>query len=203
MVFLFKGIIIGFAIAAPVGPIGLLCIRRTLLFGRWSGLFTGLGAAVADTIYGLIAALGLTLISDLMFAYETPLKIFGGCFLIYIGYKTFFSQTAKKPAVISHITLLRDFASTLFLTLTNPMTIISYLAIFAGLGLAKEHGDYTHTELLVLGVFLGSMLWWLILSEGIIFFKKHLSATITLWINRIAGCLIAFFGLLVFISLFV
>src|SRR5579885_1652321 len=183
-----KGIFLGFAIAAPVGPIGILCIRRTLHYGRFSGLFSGLGAAVADVLYGAIAAFGMTLISDFLLANQGWLRVIGGTFLIYLGVRTFFTKPKEQePIQISHKTLASDFLSTFLLTLTNPMTILAYLAIFAGLGLSNLQGDYPNAAWLVFGVFIGSALWWLLLSEGVTLFRKKVSKKVMAWINRIAG----------------
>lgn len=200
--FLYKGIALGFAIAAPVGPIGVLCIRKTVQFGRLSGLFSGLGAAAADAIYAIIAAFGLTFVSDILLEGQFWIRIVGGAFLIYLGIRTFLTRPMEP--VISHVThktLLADFLSTFFLTLTNPLTILSFLAVFAGLGLTKFSGGYTGAICLVVGVLLGSSLWWLILSEGVTFFRKRVSQRVMGWINRIAGILIAAFGLLALSSL--
>lgn len=193
--FFVKGIILGFSIAAPVGPIGVLCIRKTLQFGRLSGLFSGLGAATADTVYGVVAAFGLTLISSFLLAGQFWLQLLGGVFLIYLGLKTFFSKATETSNHISHKTLFEDFISTFFLTITNPMTIFSYLAVFAGLGLSDTTGNYTNACMLVFGVFLGSALWWLILSEGITLFRKKISQKAMIWINRLAGMIIIAFGI--------
>ncbi|HEX4840498.1 MAG TPA: LysE family transporter [Rhabdochlamydiaceae bacterium] len=165
--FLLKGIILGFSIAAPVGPIGVLCIRKTLQFGRFSGLCSGLGAAFADSLYAVIAAFGLTVISNFLLAGQFWFRLIGGCFLLYLGWKTFISKPASDSKNVPHTTLLNDFISTFFLTITNPMTILSFLAVFAGLGLSSVHGDYFQAGGLVLGVFLGSAAWWLLLSEGL------------------------------------
>lgn len=198
--YIFKGIILGFAIAAPVGPIGILCIRRTLEYGRFSGFFTGLGAAAADTLYGIVAAFGFTFISDFLISIQLWLKIFGGAFLLYLGVKTFFSKTIDKPASVTHKTLIGDFVSTFFLTLTNPMTIISYVAIFAALGLSFVQDNFHNATWLVFGVFIGSTVWWLILSEGVTFFRHRVSKGIMVWINRFAGMLIAGFGIAAWVS---
>jgi threonine/homoserine/homoserine lactone efflux protein len=200
--FFIKGIILGFSIAAPVGPIGILCIRKTLQYGRLSGLFSGLGAAVADTLYGVIAAFGLTALSNILFSGKFWLQLVGGCFLIYLGIKTYSSKPGHESKEISHKTLLSDFASTFFLTLTNPMTIFSYLAIFAGVGLSTATEHPIHATYLVAGVFLGSALWWLILSEGITLFRKRISKKFTIWTNRGAGIMIGIFGMLALISTF-
>lgn len=201
MSFFLKGLLLGFAIAAPVGPIGILCIRRTVQFGRLSGFFSGLGAAFADMLYGVIAAFGLTLISDFLMTQQVWLRVVGGAFLIFLGARTFFSKPREKNKEITHKTLISDFVSTFFLTMTNPLTILSYVAIFAGLGLSDLQGNYTNAGWLVFGVFLGSALWWLILSEGVTLFRKRVSQKVMTWINRIAGALIMAFGLAAWISL--
>lgn len=200
--FFAKGMILGFAIAAPVGPIGILCIRRTLQYGRWSGLFSGLGAAIADTIYGMIAAFSLTFISDFVLAEQFWLRLIGGGFLFYLGWKTFNTRPKEKIEGTAHKTLLSDFLSTFLLTMTNPMTILSYIAIFAGLGLSDVDENYLHATYLVGGVFWGSLLWWLILSEGVTLFRKKMSQKLMLWINRIAGLIILGFALAAWISLY-
>ncbi|OJU80679.1 MAG: lysine transporter LysE [Chlamydia sp. 32-24] len=192
--FLLKGIILGVSIAAPVGPIGVLCIRKTLQFGRLSGLFSGLGAAFADSIYAIIAAFGLTVISNFLLAGQFWFRFIGGVFLIYLGWKTFVAKPASETSNVSHTTLLNDFISTFFLTITNPMTILSFLAVFAGLGLSNVNGDYFQAGALVVGVFLGSAAWWLVLSEGITLFRKKVSQKVMIWINRIAGLIILAFG---------
>lgn len=200
--FLFKGAVLGFAIAAPVGPIGVLCIRKTVQYGRLSGFCSGLGAAVADSIYAVIAAFGLTFVSDFLIQGQFWLRLLGGAFLIYLGLRTFFAkpqETATVPG--SHKTLLTDFFSTFFLTVTNPLTILSFLAVFAGLGLTEFSGSYINVTCLVLGVFLGSTLWWLILSEGVALFRKKVSQKVMGWINRVAGILIMAFGLLAWSSI--
>jgi len=200
--FLLKGIILGFSIAAPVGPIGLLCIRKTLQFGRLSGLFSGLGAAFADAIYAVIAAFGLTVISNFLLAGQFWFRLIGGVFLLYLGWKTFVSKPALETRKVSHTTLLNDFISTFFLTITNPLTILSFLAVFAGLGLSNVSGDHTQASALVLGVFTGSATWWLLLSEGVTLFRKKISQEMMTWINRVAGSLIFAFGIAVLLSTF-
>jgi threonine/homoserine/homoserine lactone efflux protein len=200
--FFLKGLILGFSIAAPVGPIGILCIRRTVQYGRFSGFVSGLGAAVADAIYAVIAAFGLTFISNFLTAEQFWLRLLGGIFLFYLGWRTFCAKTKSKSTDVSHTTLVNDFISTFFLTLTNPMTILSFLAIFAGLGLSSLHGSYFEASTLILGVFLGSAVWWLILSEGVTLFRKKVSDQVMLWINRIAGSLIAGFGIAALLTAF-
>lgn len=202
LMFFAKGALLGFSMAAPVGPIGILCIRKTLQYGRFAGLFSGLGAAFADTLYGLIAAFSVTLLSDFLTQQQCLLRLLGGGFLCFLGGKTFFSHPQDESAArLSHKTLIADFISTFFLTLSNPITLISFIAFFAGLGLVNVSERYTDAAILVTGIFLGSSLWWLILSEGITFFRKKISQPIMSWINRIAGLVIVAFGIATLISL--
>jgi threonine/homoserine/homoserine lactone efflux protein len=198
--FLLKGLATGFSIAAPVGPIGVLCIRRTLADGRASGLVSGMGAATADAIYGCIAGFGLTFISNLLVSQQVWLRLIGGAFLCYLGLKTLLAKPAEQAAVVKGNGLVGAYASTLFLTLTNPMTIISFAAIFAGLGLASTSGNYVSAGVLVLGVFTGSALWWLILSGGVGVFREKFNPHGLQWVNRISGAIITGFGLLALLT---
>jgi len=198
--FLYKGLILGFSIAAPVGPIGILCIRKTLQFGRFSGFVSGIGAAFADALYAIVAAFGLTFISHFLLSAQHWLKLLGGVFLIYLGWKTFFSKPAGESSSVSHVSLFNDFVTTFFLTVANPMTILAFLAVFAGLGVSSIQGDYAQATLLVLGVFLGSAFWWLILSEGVTLFRKRIGEKVMSWINKIAGLIIGTFGLIACVS---
>ena len=190
-----RGLLIGFSIAAPVGPIGVLCIRRTLADGRASGLVSGLGAATSDAFYGCVAGFGLTLISSFLVDQKMWLSLLGGLFLLYLGTKTLLSKPAEKEADIQQSGLLGSYLSTLVLTLTNPMTILSFVAIFAGLGLANTNGSYESAFILVLGVFLGSAAWWLLLSGGVGLFRERFNAKGLLWVNRISGFVITAFGI--------
>lgn len=192
----FKGMLIGLAIAAPVGPMGLLCIQRTLARGRWAGVLSGLGAASADAVYGSIAGFGLAALANALLAWRLELQILGGLFLLYLGWRTW--QT--PPAAPAHVQPARagqvgDYLSALALTLTNPVTILAFLGIFAGLGLAAEGRDFAAAGSLVLGVFTGSLLWWLLLAGGVGLLRGRLTPTALRAINRVSGILIAGFGL--------
>lgn len=193
---LLKGIVVGFAIAAPVGPIGVLCITRTLAKGRPSGFVSGLGAASADAVYGLIATLGLTFISAFLTEGTAWLRLFGGTFLVVLGIRIFLERPTERSTPARGGPLFGAYASTFFLTLTNPATIFSFAAIFAGLGAGGETGDYPSTALLVLGVFLGSALWWLLLSGGVGLLRIQLTLRSLRWVNRGSGMVVATFGLL-------
>ncbi|GAB4369591.1 MAG: LysE family transporter [Elainellaceae cyanobacterium] len=194
--FFLRGLIIGFSIAAPVGPIGVLCIRRTLTDGRLNGLFSGLGAATADAIYGCIAGFGLTFISSLLVSQVFWLRLIGGGFLCYLGVKTLMSKPAKQAASSQSHSLLGAYLSTVFLTLTNPATILSFVAVFAGLGLASTAGSYLTASVLVAGVFLGSALWWLLLSGGVSLLRSHFDPHRLVWLNRISGLILIIFGII-------
>ena len=199
--FLLRGLIIGFSIAAPVGPIGVLCIRRTLADGWRSGLVSGLGAATADALYGCIAGFGLAFISNFLVSQKAWLRLIGGAFLCYLGLKTLLAKPAEQAAPGKDNGLLGDYASTFLLTLTNPMTVISFAAIFAGLGLAGASGSYGSAGVLVLGVFCGSALWWFLLSGGVGLFRARFNPASLRWVNRISGVIIIGFGLFALMSI--
>ncbi|MBM4328210.1 MAG: LysE family translocator [Deltaproteobacteria bacterium] len=195
------GLIIGFSIAAPVGPIGVLCIRRTLAQGRSFGLVSGLGAATADAIYACIAGFGLTFISSILVGQQLWLRILGGLFLCCLGIRTFRSEPAESSVAATGKGLAAAYVSTFLLTLTNPMTVISFAAVFAGLGIATEGGDYVSAGGLVLGVFVGSGLWWFALAGGVGLFRGSFNVKGLRWVNRIAGAIIAGFGFFALLSL--
>jgi threonine/homoserine/homoserine lactone efflux protein len=192
---LLRGLVIGFSIAAPVGPIGVLCIRRTLAEGLLFGLVSGLGAATADAVYGCIAGFGLTVISGVLIDHQEWLRLLGGVFLCYLGIRTFLARPAEKGISPGGRGLFGAYASTLFLTLTNPMTILFFAAIFAGLGAGSGTHQYLSGATLVLGVFTGSALWWLTLSGGVGFLRKSFNLSRLRWVNWISGAVITVFGL--------
>jgi threonine/homoserine/homoserine lactone efflux protein len=196
LTFLLRGIVIGFSIAAPVGPIGILCIRRTLADGHAAGLVSGLGAASADACYGFIAAFGLTFISNVLIDQKLWLHLIGGAFLCYLGIQTFLTPPVSQaqPTSAESRSIVAAFSSTLFLTLTNPMTVLSFVAIFAGLGVASASGSYATAAILVAGVFLGSASWWLLLSGSVAFFRSRIDSRTFGWVNRASGVVITAFG---------
>ena len=199
--FLIKGLIIGFSIAAPVGPIGILCIQRTISHGRKSGLYTGLGAATADGLYGAIAAFGLTIFSTFLVGEQFWIRLIGGIFLLYLGIKTFTSKPSERIKSENHKSLLSDYFSTVFLTITNPMTILSFVAIFAGLGLGGVKGDNLSALLIVLGVLIGSALWWVILSGSVSLFRSKFNISSLKIVNKISGIIITIFAIIAFIGI--
>jgi len=191
-----RGLLIGFSIAAPVGPIGVLCIRRTLTEGRLAGFLSGMGAASADMLYGAIAAFGLTAVQELLIGQSDWLRIVGGIFLLYLGIKTFLATPAEKAAASARGGLFGAYLTTFFLTITNPITILSFIAIFAGMQLGEAAGNYTSALFMVLGVFLGSAAWWLTLSTGVSLLQNKFTPAWLTWVNRMAGAIIFIFGVL-------
>ncbi|VBB05346.1 lysine-type exporter protein (lyse/ygga) [Lucifera butyrica] len=190
----FKGLAIGFSIAAPVGPIGILCIRRTLTAGMTAGFLSGAGAATADAIYGSMAAYGLSVLSAWLMTYQRTLQLIGGLFLCYLGWRCCRQEPAQHMAGNAGGNWAAAYLSTLLLTLTNPMTILSFTAILSGLGLAAANAG-KQAPLLVFGVFSGSLLWWLCLSGGVSLFRTALKPTCLRGINRISGLIILAFGI--------
>jgi threonine/homoserine/homoserine lactone efflux protein len=194
-----QGLVLGFAIAAPVGPIGILCIRRTLTSGFIYGLLTGLGAATADALYGLVAAFGLTVVSTALVHGELPLRIGGALFLAYLGIQTFIAspQETSNNLEKNQRAFGSTYLSALGLTLTNPATVLSFAAIFAGLGTSKGMlSNKSETPfILVAGLFLGSALWWLILSTVAGVIKAGMTERTKVWINRTSGSILVFFAI--------
>lgn len=199
-----NSMLIGLSIAAPVGPIGILCIRRTLAEGRFIGFVSGMGAATADATYGLIAALGLTAVTSLLTDERLTLvlRIAGGLFMLYLGYRTLISRPANKEATANNTRggWLGAYLSIFALTLTNPMTILSFIGIFAGISGSGSARTPCSGLVMVAGIFCGSALWWLILSGGISLFRERVTPTWMLWINRLSGAIIVLFALRILIG---
>jgi len=191
-----RGLAIGFGIAAPVGPIGILCIRRTLADGRAVGFAAGLGAATADALYGAVAAFGLTLVSSALVGQRAWLQGVGGVFLCYLGVRIWMAAPASTAgAARREPGLVSAWATTFALTVTNPTTILSFAAIFAGLGLGGAASGYGPATLMVGGVFLGSAFWWLLLSTGVGFLRSSITPAHLRWVNRGAAAIITAFGI--------
>jgi threonine/homoserine/homoserine lactone efflux protein len=193
-----KGMAIGLAVAAPVGPIALLCIQRVLRSGRLLGLASGFGVALADGCYGGIAAFGLTALADALVAQARWVALGGGVVLLWLGVRALLAprpqrdpgQALTPPAS----GLFAAFASTYVLTLSNPTTILTFAAIFVGLGTLGMRTDYAGATLLTAGVFAGSLVWWVVLTETVEWLRRLFTDTAMLWINRIAGLALIGFG---------
>lgn len=192
---LVKGAVIGFCVAAPVGPIGLLCIRTSITHGRLRGLACGLGAATADAAYGLVAALGLTAVTQLLLAHRSSIQTVGGAFLVLLGVKL---ALARPPASTGNLAGQGShrgaYATTFLLTMANPATILSFIGIFAGVGISVDRSGSAAAVPLVVGVFLGSALWWVLLSAGASWLGGKLHPERLRLINVLSGIAIAAFG---------
>lgn len=191
-----KGIAVGFSIAAPVGPIGVLTIHRSLKHGPSAGLATGLGAATADAVYGCMAGFGITFVSGILLAWNTPILLAGSLVLCAMGLGMLFKSQPQAPGMAQErfTNLPSAFFSAFFLTLTNPMTIMAFTAIFAGLGLGMAGKNYLAAAMLVLGVFSGSAIWWVFLAFGTGRLKHRLGPDILSYISRAAGVVLLGFG---------
>ena len=193
--FLLKGLAVGIVIAVPVGPVGVMCVRRTIFEGKAAGFVSGLGAATADALFGCIAAFGLTFVSEWLIGYHQWLRIAGGCYLLYIGCSALLAAPeAKRPSEPDAESLLRDFLSTFALTLTNPITIVAFLGIFSAIGLGGGDATFARAAILVLGVWLGSLLWWLTLTFGLGSLFQSFEARHLKWINRASGVILFLSG---------
>jgi threonine/homoserine/homoserine lactone efflux protein len=191
-----RSVLIGISIAAPLGPIGVLCVRRTLAQGMAFGLATGIGAASADALFAALAGSGLAFVSSFLVGQQTGIHLVGGLFLCYLGIRTALSVPASDAPYDSRKGLAGAYGTTFFLTLTNPITIISFAGIFAGLGFLAFEKSLASISSLVLGVFAGSCLWWLLLSATISLFRSRFGVKEMLWVNRISGGIIIAFGII-------
>lgn len=203
--FLIKGLVIGFSVAAPVGPIGLLVVNRTLTRGWSYGAATGFGAAAADMVYGLIAAFGLSAVSDFLLNQKNMIGLLGGFFLCWLAFKTFVSKvpTSSEGELSVSGKPIQAFLSAFLLCLTNPMTILFFVAIFAGAGLVTSGGDIHLGLVMAFGVFAGAAIWHTVLLSGGVSLMRHkLSYTHMRWINRISGVMLLSFGIFSILSVF-
>jgi threonine/homoserine/homoserine lactone efflux protein len=196
-----EGIVVGFLMATPVGPIAVLCIQRTLNQGKIHGMVSGLGAATADAVYSFIAAFGLTFISNFLVKEQMWLRLGGGIFLCYMGLKVFRAKPVQRAASGNNISYIGNYVSAFFLTLANPATFLAFAAIFVGLGLVSAAGHYVSAGLLIAGVFIGSGLWWCTLSGATGIFLKKLGYGKLALLNKISGIIITAFGLFILLSL--
>ena len=197
----FKGLAFGFLLAAAVGPMWVLCFRRSVARGALVGLASGMGIAVADALYGAVAAFGLAAVSGFLLGHSFWIGLAGAAFLLYLGVKTMLAQTADLGAGEKPLGLAQAFLSTLGLTLANPPTILAFAAIFAGLGLAAG-ADHAAAGLIVLGVFLGSAAWWMILAGAAATLRSRIGPRVVRVINLVSGGTILAFALWQLAALF-
>lgn len=191
----FRGLFVGAAIAVPVGPVNLLTVRRTLAYGRTSGVATGLGAAVADAAFAAIAAFGLTFLSDFLLAHQRWLRLGGGVFLIVMGLRALRMRVSLELAATARSSFAHCALTSFLLTLSNPMTLIAFGAVFAAVGFVEESPDDASAGLLTAGAFTGSFVWWCLVTLGVGRVRARTSTELLDRLSRVSGALIALFGL--------
>lgn len=202
LLILLNGFIIGLSASIPLGPIGIICIQKTINKGHISGLVAGAGAAFADTFYAILAGFGVTFITNFIEEQQFIIRIIGGLILLFLGYRIFSTNPAiqmRKKHVSKNF--FGDFISIFFLTLSNPMTIFFFGAAFAGFGIVKEQSGFSELMNLIGGVLAGSFAWWFTLTTLVNLFRKKFRLKRLWWINKIAGSLVILFGVFVIISL--
>lgn len=189
---IFEGMIVGFSASVPLGPIGVLCIQRTLQRGRLAGLFSGLGAAVSDTIYAVIAGFSLSFIVAFIEEQIFWIQIFGAVILFLLGAHIYRSNPAVqlRRQRRSKSSYLQDFVSTFLLTISNPLALFLFIAFFAGFGVVAPNSGLAAQLVLILGVFLGATTWWLLLTSVVGLFRQAVNLRRLYWINKIAGATI-------------
>ena len=188
-------------VAVPVGPLGLLCINRALMLGPVTGMVSGLGVATADSLAAGVAALGISFVSDFLSDHQVILRLLGGVFLVYLGMKIYRRKPRPEIPPSNVNGLLAAYATTFFLTLSNPVTSLSFIAIYAGWHVESMSGRYFAAATLALGVFIGSALWWVGLFVGLTTFRERFNLRMLVWLHRVSGILIAGSGLAVLLSL--
>lgn len=201
LVFFVKGLLMGVIIALPFGPVGVLCLQRSIHGGVLIGLLSGAGAAVADAFYGCVAAFGVQVVSNFLKSHHFVIQVVGGALLFAMGVRMLFDKSPAKSVSVEYHKLFGAFASILGLSLANPVAVVAFLAIFASFGLGDADADVFHAVAVVLGVFFGSMLWWVLLAFG----GAYLRETLTKRMNRvkaISGGVIAVFGVFAFAEAF-
>lgn len=199
--FFVKGLMVGFIIAAPVGPVGIMCIHRTIAQGKLAGYVSGLGATIADTFYGAVAAFGLSFLAAELLSHQFWLRSIGGTVLCLIGLRSLLARHVPAPAAAAREKLVGDFASAFFVTLTNPITVLSFAAVFAAIGIADVGEKARWGAALIAGVFTGAAAWWFLLTSLAGLFRRLVSDVGVLWINRGSGAIILVFGAFLLASL--
>ena len=204
ILFIIQGLAIGIAVSVPLGPIGVLVIQRTINKGFISGLVTGTGASAADIVYAIIAGFSITLIKDFLINNQMPIRIIGGLFLVFVGVKITFANPAKQIRKFRNKgnRYFSDFLTSFLVTISNPITILAFGAIFASFQIITNDTGKFDIAVLIMLIFIGALIWWIILIAIISIFRKKIRLRNLLWINRITGFLIVLFAIFVIISAF-
>ncbi len=205
VVYIFRGMLIGLMVSVPLGPMGVLIIQKTLHKGALSGFIAGLGAACADLFYATMAAFGLGFVINTIKTHEVFLQIIGGIFLLIVGLKIYFDNPLKQIKArrrVSKKGLLGDFLSLFFLTASNPVTVVVFMAVFAGTSVLGDTPTFGTELLVLLGVLLGGGAWWYLLSTVVNIFRKKFKLRVLVTINKVAGIIITVLGGLVILAAF-
>ncbi|MEG0796823.1 MAG: LysE family transporter [Odoribacter sp.] len=205
VVYIFRGILIGLMVSVPLGPMGVLIIQKTLHKGALAGFVAGMGAASADLFYATVAAFGIGFVVNIIEAHELVLQIIGGIFLLAVGLKIYFDNPLKQIRMRKRVTktgLLGDYLTLFFLTVSNPVAIVVFMAVFAGTSVFGAEPSFRIELFVLTGVVLGGGLWWYTLSTLVNLFRKRFRLRVLVRINRISGIIITFLGGLVILSAF-
>ncbi|MDL2252065.1 LysE family transporter [Odoribacter sp. OttesenSCG-928-J03] len=206
LIYIFKGIAIGLMVSIPLGPMGVLIIQKTLHKGALSGFISGMGAACADLFYAIIAAFGLGFVINVIQTHELILQIIGGIFMLIVGLNIYFSNPLKQIKARRKTTkkgLLGDFLSLFFLTASNPIAIVVFMAVFAGTSVLGDEPTFVNEVMLLAGVLLGGAAWWYTLSTVVNIFRKKFKLRLLITINRISGLIITILGAAIILAAFV
>ena len=209
---LIQGFVFGFFLALPVGPVGVLCVQRTLSQGRMHGLISGLGAAFGDALYGAVAAFGISAVEDWITGHQGALRLVGGVVLLLLALRTVAAMVRAHPVTdgsdekiqrrIETHSLVKDFLSTFMLAITNPITFIAFAGLLATLGFTEAGRSIGNASILVAGVFAGSALWWIALSTTANLFRPIVDGSYQLWMDRIVASVLAGFGIYALVTSF-
>ena len=205
IILVLSGLVIGLIVALPIGPVNLICIRRTLALGPVNGFVSGLGAALGDGVFAIITAFGFTAVAQWFHGFSATLELTGGVLLIIFGVSTYFSDPLHGRGVeqvasrqVGAPSLVRAFASTFALTITNPATLFGFATLFATLGgFSGAKASFADAAIVVAGVVAGSTLWWFTLTTIVGYFHAKIDSSVMKWINHISGALVAVSGVVV------
>ncbi|MDR0982546.1 MAG: LysE family transporter [Culturomica sp.] len=205
LVYILKGILIGLMVSIPLGPMGVLIIQKTLHKGALSGFIAGMGAACADLFYAIIATFGIGFVMNMVQTHELLLQVIGGILLLVLGLTIYFGNPLKQiksRRKVSKKGLLGDFLTLFFLTVSNPVTVVVFMAIFAGTAVFGNTHSVFPEIMVIIGILIGGAAWWYLVSTVVNIFRKKFKLRLLMMINRIAGIVIAVLGIVVILAVF-